>query len=549
MKTLSPMRFLKNEKRINLLVCLSWILVQLPFVTSAFRIDDTHIVELTKQISREPFDPYGYTYNWHGKSEQVFDIQTNPVLVPAYLALWGRVFPLNEVSLHIAMLPFSLLALSSFMRLARNCNVDSVPAAVLLCASPAFFLGSQVLTMDIAMLAFFLMAISHAVIYSEGGNRLTLVLASLASFLCPLAKYNGVVLIPILALLCIVCRHRKSLILVASMPILSLLLWNTFTWLKYGKPHFLSIAAYQRSSLGTQHLILTLGVLSAIGLGVLPLATIVSALRICFARGLIALTSMSLFLGLWWMAATFLYGIVPALMLALSITVAIVLIGIALDAGWIGIKTRDSRSLLLVAWIMCGLFFQGGLMFSSVRYALFLAPAFILLILCQSGRVTRQKSTPVSMLMLSLVWVIAVAIGDRNIANMYRDFVSEEVAPLVKSNRVRFYFDGHWGFQYYAEKIGGEAIDVSKPQHFNPGDVLAIAGNPWPSFPVERMESTPTALSRTIQRNPGWLIRTIDCHSAANFYGNAMGNCEYFTLLPFGFSGQPGETFHLYVFK
>jgi hypothetical protein len=324
------------------------------------------------------------------------------------------------------------------------------------------------------------------------------------------------------------------------MPIFSLLLWNTFTWLKYGSPHFFSIAAYQRGSLGTQHLILALGVLSAIGLGVLPLATILSALRICFARGATALISTSFFLGLWWMAAKYLYAIVEALMLALSITFAVVVIGVVLHAGWIGIRTLKRQSVLLVAWILCGLFFQGGLMFSSVRYVLFLAPAFILLVLCQSGRMTGEKSPPVSTLMLSLGWVVIVAIGDSRIANMYRDFVSKEVAPLLESGRVRFYFDGHWGFQHYAENEGGEAIDVSKPHQFNSGDILAIAGNPWPSFPIERLESTPTAVRRTIESHPGWLVRTIDCHSAANFYGNAM---------PYGFSRQPSETFQVFVFK
>jgi hypothetical protein len=393
------------------------------------------------------------------------------------------------------------------------------------------------------------MAISQAFVHIEQGDRLSLILSSLASFLCPLAKYNGIVLIPILALLCVLCRQRKSLVVVAAMPMLALLLWNGFTWIRYGKLHFLAIAEFQRSSHGTPHLILVLGVLSAIGLGVLPLGTIVSTLRICFRRGLTATASVSLFLGLWWMAARFLYGIGPALMFALSVTIAVIVIGIAFGAGWTGIMTRDTKSLLLVVWIVCGLLFQGGLMFSSVRYVLFLAPALILLVLCQSGKTEGKKSQPVFLLLLGVVWVMALAIGDCSTGNMYRDFVSENVAPLLKNHRGKFYFDGHWGFQHYAEKLGGEALDTSKSQQFNSGDVLAIAGTPWPSFPLERLESTPTLLSQTIQRNPGWFIRTIDCHAAANFYGNAMGNCEYFTLLPFGFSREAGETFRLFVFR
>jgi hypothetical protein len=53
------------------------------------------------------------------------------------------------------------------------------------------------------------------------------------------AKYNGV-LIPILTLPYLVCRHRKSLILVASIADSLLAPLGTFNWLTYGKAHFLT---------------------------------------------------------------------------------------------------------------------------------------------------------------------------------------------------------------------------------------------------------------------------------------------------------------------
>ena len=112
--------------------------------------------------------------------------------------LWSCIFPQNEVSLHVAMLPFSLIALVAFGLLAKSFGVRSAIAMALLACSPAFFLTSQVLMPDMPMLCLFLLAVTGARSYLRERNTSAAVVAFVAGFCCPLAKYNGAVLVPVL---------------------------------------------------------------------------------------------------------------------------------------------------------------------------------------------------------------------------------------------------------------------------------------------------------------------------------------------------------------
>ncbi len=91
--------------------------------------------------------------------ERAFDVLANPPLVPFWLATWLSVFPGTEISLHLAMIPFSLFALHAFDLLAWRIGVDRVRSALLLICSPAFLLAGQVVMLDVAMFSFLLVAV------------------------------------------------------------------------------------------------------------------------------------------------------------------------------------------------------------------------------------------------------------------------------------------------------------------------------------------------------------------------------------------------------
>src|SRR5512134_344713 len=91
-----------------------WTLIQLPYVSGPFRIDDPYHLEAAKQVRQAPGDPYGFEINWDGTPKSAFTTYASPPLVPGWLAVWSCFFPQNEVSLHLAMLPFSLVAMVTF---------------------------------------------------------------------------------------------------------------------------------------------------------------------------------------------------------------------------------------------------------------------------------------------------------------------------------------------------------------------------------------------------------------------------------------------------
>src|SRR5262249_33584299 len=145
-----------------------------------------------------PADPYGFQINWDGTPKSAFDTYASPPLVPAWLAIWEHFFPQNEASLHAAMLLFSLVAILTFGLLAKSFDICPWLAMGLLACSPAFLLGSQGLTPALPMLCLFLLTVTGARFYQLRQNSWAALVGCIAGFCCPLAKYNGVVLVPVL---------------------------------------------------------------------------------------------------------------------------------------------------------------------------------------------------------------------------------------------------------------------------------------------------------------------------------------------------------------
>lgn len=540
-----------------------WTLVQLPYVSDPFRIDDPYHLEAAKQIRHAPGDPYGFQINWNGTPKSAFVTYASPPLVPAWLALWSCVFPQNEVSLHLAMLPFSLVALVTFGVLARSFEVRPAVAMSLLACSPVFFLTSQVLMPDMPMLCLFLLAVTGARFYQPERSRLTALLAFVAGFCCPLAKYNGAVLAPVLIGLALADRHRAragsrgsndraangftpGMIAIISAPLLSLVCWGAFTLSKYGAVHFLNMSTFQR---GQAHsldpMTLTAGILGAVGLGVVPLGLLGFLLRTRNSSVWLSALALCSGAGAAWLAIQMGYGVASVLLFVFSVSVTIYILSLTVRRGWQSARSEVWTLVPLALWILSGLAFQYGLMFSAVRYVLFLAPPIILLVLRVSSWVPREGLLT-AILGANLLLTAALGFADARQASVYPTVVAQEIRPRLEESGGRFFFDGHWGFQYYASQIGGEPIDVLEPPTLRAGDLVVMAKMPWPKLkqapqaPGLEIEATTVTVS-----NAGFL-RTMSCRAGANFYSSVASGCDRPTWLPFGFSGEEEESFTIY---
>lgn len=536
-----------DSRRAYLYICLIWTAIQVFFFSSAFRVDEPYYLAITKQIFAHPFNPYGFQINWLGTPEPVISSFANSPLVPAWLAAWNLVFPLSEFWCRLGVFPFSLAALHGFRLLVGSLRLNREIALALLCCSPAFFLGSQVAFLDVPMLAFFLLALAYAQVYEEKGTALRFWVAFLAAVCCPLAKVNGILLVPVL-FSCLFNRRRKlGLAAIATAPILALAAWNGFTWVIYGTPHLLALKGWEKSLVPRVDLFQTIfSLLSSVGIGVVPLCLFPFLLLVNSIRKPLLIGMGILIPAGTWLGLEMGYPPSSACLFALSVTISLLLFAWVCVRGVRLVASPDPEKFFLFVWIAAVVAFQLAQRVTTVRYVLLLAPPFIILILVLLDQIRHlhfRNPTAVAVIALNLIFVVAVAVADAKTANGYRATVRNEIIPVLNRGPRNFYFAGGWGFKHYAEQIGGQRLDASNQQKLGIGDLVVIATTAWPGLLEPHVSEGQELHLRLVDFNPNSYLRTIDCRVGANFYGSRTTGCKLTTLLPFGFGDQPCERF------
>jgi hypothetical protein len=106
-------------------------------------------------------------------------------------------------------------------------------------------------------------------------------------------------------------------------------------------------------------------------------------------------------------------------------------------------------------------------------------------------------------------------------------------------DRANFWYEGHWGFQYYLDLSGAAALDLKNPS-LKPGDTLAM---PVHNVFISQPGSSAADLREIITaQGPRW-VTTWSEDVGAGFYSSVPGP------LPFAFGEVPPETVGIYVFK
>ena len=107
---------------------------------------------------------------------------------------------------------FGVVGLAYFFALVRRLRspLDAVLATLLLSLCPLVFVFSHQVMLEVPMLALVLAAVFHFQRYLDEAHRLDLFLASVASALAALTRYDAVVLLPFFAIL-ILARRRPDL--------------------------------------------------------------------------------------------------------------------------------------------------------------------------------------------------------------------------------------------------------------------------------------------------------------------------------------------------
>lgn len=535
-----------------------WILVVgapmvclLPFVTKAFHVDDTLFVWTAKQILAHPLDFYGFSANWYGNEMPMAHIQQNPPLVSYYIALVELLFGWNEITIHLAFFIPAIATSVGILFLAKPlCRMPHV-AVLLAVLTPAFLVSSTNVMSDMFLLALYVWTITLYVRGLDLNQHYIVILAMIFASLAVLAKYFGITLVPLLLAYSIAKRRKfDGSILYLLIPIAVALGYEWLTLSLYDRGLFSHAALYSVSvgiSIGHDLIPRILTGLSFTGGALISAAFVAPLLWSRRAWTLfIPLLGVSAFLILL-MGKIGPVTFVGAdhikwealLLLSVFITAGAHILILAADDL---LTRRDPISLMLFLWVLGTFMFATFFNWTTnVRSVLPMTPAVAIFVMrkydrCHQERNNHRWQRMIAPLTASAVLAFGVAWADFSLANCQRAAV-KAFQSSTSDQSGSLWFQGHWGFQYYMELIGGKPVNMEGTS-IKPGDLMLIPKN---NTNVGKVNSDFFRHINRLQMESSPWIATISVKLGAGFYSSLWGP------LPFAFGRVPPEQYDLYV--
>jgi hypothetical protein len=202
------------------------------------------------------------------------------------------------------------------------------------------------------------------------------------------------------------------------------------------------------------------------------------------------------------------------------------------------LRQRDGRTLLLAAWIVGTFLFASCFNWTvSGRNILPMAPAVGILLARRIGPVGgRLTVMPAAALAVSLglsLWVVA---ADASLAAAARQTAAEVTARYGTGRKV--HFQGHWGWQYYLQKMGAFPIDFRNAA-LAEGDAMVV-----PTYGTN-IRSLPTSgfyLVESIFPPLLGKVSTMDAVLGAGFYVSQKA------ALPYAFGPVTPAKYDVFLF-
>jgi hypothetical protein len=541
------------EAHPRLVLTLTTVIALGPFLAKPFNIDDPLFIWTAHQIQLHPGDPYGFDVNWYGTVSPMWTQTENPPLVSYYIALAAAILGWSEIALHCAFLFPAIAVILGTYRLARRfCKWPTLAACSTL-FTPVFWVSSTTVMCDVLMLAFWVWAVVLWVEGMEQENFQKLCGAGLLIALAALTKYYGVCLIPLLAAYSLIEKRRLGRWAACLLiPLGALCAYQWLTRELYGQAMLskaIGFTSTAREIVKSSHFASSLTALTFTG-GCLAVAVFFVPL-IWRARALMLFAALAIFIAV---AVYFQNGMLrvnsplagAARIFAETQTVFWAVSGasvlaLAITDVW---KRRDAQSWLIVLWVI-GTFLFTALFNWTVngRSILPMAPVVGILIARRleqnilAGREIWTRGVTIC-LVASVTLAFFVVQSDFLLATAVRASARETFAKYG-GNRASFWYEGHWGFQYYLDLSGAAALDLKNPA-LKPGDTLAM---PVHNVFIYQPGSSAADLREIITaQGPRWLT-TWSEDVGAGFYSSVPGP------LPFAFGEVLPETVGIYVLK
>jgi 4-amino-4-deoxy-L-arabinose transferase-like glycosyltransferase len=518
---------IKNESAIIpiavTLICLA------PFLNKAFHMDEPLFVWTARQIQTKPADFYGFSVNWYGTTMPMSEVTENPPMAGYYIAALRRVFGESEIALHAGFLIPAVAAAAGTYYLAAQLCQQATLASLASVLTPAFLVSGSSAMCDVMMLAFWVWAAAFWVRGTKTNNNPDLLFAAVLITFCALTKYFGAALIVLLFAYSIFQKRRVGVwVLFLLIPAVFLGGYQWLTHTLYGRGLLSDAASYAigyRWTEGENLFSKTLIGLAFVG-GSITTALFYSPLvwsRRALVYGVIV-TILSVFavsimqkagVSPIRYAGSIRWGFVVQLCLMVVGGGSILCLGI-MDFH----RHRDADSLLLLLWVFGTFVFACFINWAvSVRSVLPIIPAAGILV---ARRVSRyEKTVTLWPLIPAAIVALAVCWADYTLAGTART-AAEKINRRFEKYPGRVWFQGHWGFQYYMEAKGYQAIDFDRPKPAQ-GDILIVPSNN--SF-LRQVPAEYAGMIQSLQLKPCRWLATMT-GGDAGFYSDEWGAIPY----------------------
>jgi 4-amino-4-deoxy-L-arabinose transferase-like glycosyltransferase len=518
-----------------------------PFLAKPFHIDDPMYIWAAQHIAEDPVGFYDFDVNWHGFRAPMYQMNKNPPLVSFYLALVGRAFGWSETALHLGMmLPALAMALGTYAIAARLCAPPLLAALVAWLTPVALVSGTTVMS-DMLMLALWCWAVALWMRGLDHARRRDLGAAGVLLGLCPLTKYPGLALIPLLfAYTWIRQRRLGSWTLFFLIPLGILGAYQLVMLRQYGWNPLADVAGYalhfdadvvytpvERCLVG----LFFLGGCLLPTLLFAPLAwpaptvaagavVLVASAVLLSQRGAVGPLPLHDAQGtrwdLVWQMAVFGVAGLHVLLLA------------AADLA----RRRSADAVLLALWLAGVWVFATFVNWTiTARVILPAAPAAAILLVRaiadrRRGRAPVRWRAVLLPLAAALAVSLAVADADQRLAAAART-AAREVSERYPPASGHVYFQGAWGFQQYMEAAGATKFDMNAARLY-PGDVVVT---PETNTNLVVLPDWTIRLAEVIAIPAGRGLTTLSKQRGAGFYAALYGP------LPFVFGPVPPERY------
>ncbi len=522
-----------------------------PFAGRAFHIDDTLYLWAAKQIHAEPLNYYNTVVNQWGSDQPLYDVMVNPPGFPYFLALVALLFGWGEVPLHLAVaLMAGFYGGGTYLLACRLC-ARPVLATSLAVLTPTFLISSTTVMTDMPMAALYVWGVLLWVLACDHRRARLYIASMICVSLAMLVKYSGFTALPLLlAYTLIKDRKLGSSAFYLLVPVAVLVAYQTVEYQLYGRTQLLFSLEYAKSAQSDPiaanwlkpHI--AMAFTGGCFISVVFLAPALWSRRVL--AGMAAATGI-LTVASYPFAETLLYTtrMSPSVTWLLSAQNALFVVGGAQIVAFTLLdlwSRRNGESALLVLWVLGTIAFTLLINWSINARTLLpmAAPVAILAV-----RRLREKSgdygagrqrwicacalSLTATLSLTLTWV------DYRQANSAR-VAAEKFTEDALRYPFHYFFESHWGFQYYMEQARIPYLDDTQLRE-DDRIVAPLWGSVVPDYDPAMARRVPDA-ELTLQSVP-WLA-TMHPSVGAGFYAHTRGP------LPYAFGPVPPEQYVVY---